>query len=278
MFNLGYLAALLPLYIFVWLPIQEMLFGPSQRAPDTRIPSLNRSFIASDDPLDCPPHHYNTFILSHEPLIVYIEDFLSADESKHLIEISEDKFTPSTVSTGAEASIQTDIRHSEVALIARDDQVRCIENRARAFQGWRPDLHIERLRTQRYGVGGHYRNHFDWSGASRDADRVSTFMVYVDADCEGGGTKFPRLRMPDVSKGRWCEFLECDRQQDEDRSELAADNWGITFKPIKGNAIFWENLRPDGRGYEETFHAGLPVLAGTKIGLNIWSWGPARRI
>jgi prolyl 4-hydroxylase len=192
---------------------------------------------------------------------------------------SENNFFPSTVSNGAETSILKDIRFSEVALLDRDDVVRCIEHRARAFQGWRPDLHIERLRTQRYGVGGHYRHHFDWSGASREADRVSTFMVYVDAQCEGGGTEFPRILMPDVTNGKWCEFLECEAEENlhDNVEEARKLKMGVTFKPITGNAVFWENLRPDGRGYEETFHAGLPVLSGTKVGLNIWSWGSARR-
>jgi prolyl 4-hydroxylase len=192
---------------------------------------------------------------------------------------SENNFFPSTVSNGAETSIQKDIRFSEVALLDRDHVVRCIEHRARAFQGWRPDLHIERLRTQRYGVGGHYRHHFDWSGASREADRVSTFMVYVDAQCEGGGTEFPRILMPDVEKGRWCEFLECEEAENlhDNVEAIKKLKMGVTFKPITGNAVFWENLRPDGRGYEDTYHAGLPVLSGIKVGLNIWSWGSARR-
>ena len=163
---------------------------------------------------------------------------------------------------------------SEVAVIDRDDIVKCIEHRARDFQGWNPDLHIERLRTQRYGVGGHYKHHYDWSGASREADRVSTFMVYVDADCEGGGTEFPRIRMPDVKKGRWCELLECDENSGD---EYRAPKMGVTFKPITGNAVFWQNLAADGRGYEETYHAGLPVVSGHKVGLNIWSWGSSRR-
>lgn len=184
---------------------------------------------------------------------------------------SADKFEASTVSNGGETSINKNVRHSEVALVDRDDVVRCVEHRARAFQGWRPDLHIERLRTQRYGAGGHYVHHYDWSGASREADRVSTFMVYVDAQCEGGGTEFPRLRMPDLENSTWCRFLECNQ------NGTARRQTGVTFKPIKGNAVFWINLRPDGRGYEETWHAGLPVISGSKVGLNIWSWGPARR-
>ncbi|KAG4438676.1 hypothetical protein IFR05_005857 [Cadophora sp. M221] len=271
---LGYIAALLPLYIFVYLPVSNTLFGTPQR-PSAWVTQFNSSFIATNEPLSCSSHKYNTHILSLEPLLIYIEDFLSSDESTHLLKISEDKFEPSTVTSGAETSIQTKIRHSEVALIDRDDIVRCIEHRARSFQGWRPDLHIERLRTQRYGVGGHYTHHYDWSGASRDADRVSTFMVYVDANCEGGGTEFPRIRMPGVADSKWCEFLECEGDGSEVKNQR--QKMGVTFKPKKGNAVFWENLRPDGLGYEETWHAGLPLLSGWKIGLNIWSWGPARR-
>lgn len=86
-------------------------------------------------------------------------------------------------------------------------------------------------------------------------------MVYLEANCTGGGTNFPRLKMPPGKK--WCEFIECGD---------GLEHEGVTFKPIKGNAVFWENLRADGSGYPETWHAGLPVLSGTKVGLNIWSW------
>jgi prolyl 4-hydroxylase len=104
-------------------------------------------------------------------------------------------------------------------------------------------------------------------------------MVYVDADCEGGGTEFPRIRMPDIRRGRWCDFLECEEgeQNSEVQEKTPRNNMGVTFKAIKGNAVFWENVRPDGRGYEETYHAGLPVTSGSKVGLNIWSWGTAHR-
>lgn len=99
-------------------------------------------------------------------------------------------------------------------------------------------------------------------------------MVYVDAQCEGGGTEFPRIRMPDVTRGKWCEFLECNEVAGDEQKE---SKMGVTFKPITGNAVYWQNLAANGRGYEETFHAGLPVLSGSKVGLNIWSWGSARR-
>ena len=161
-------------------------------------------------------------------------------------------------------------------MLPRDSVVQCLEQRAREFQGSRPDVYIERLWAQRYEPGGHYTYHFDWSGDIKrfGAGRLSTFMVYLgNEDVVGGGTRFPRLKAPAGTS--WCDIIECDEASNDLREE---DNEGrepgmsITFKPIKGNAIYWENFRPDGSGYEETWHAGLPVKSGTKYGLNIWLW------
>ena len=85
-------------------------------------------------------------------------------------------------------------------------------------------------------------------------------MVYVSAECVGGGTNFPRMQAPQSQQ--WCEFIECGETSER----------GVTFKPRKGAAVFWTNCDQDGRGYKETIHAGMPVTGGTKIGLNIWSW------
>lgn len=116
--------------------------------------------------------------------------------------------------------------------------------------------------AQRYNVSGHYGYHYDWAGtAAQGGDRISTFMVYLGDECRGGGTHFPRLERP-VGRA-WCRFLECE-------GDGAGE--GVTFRPIKGNAIFWVNLRQDGMGYPETWHKAFPVEEGTKVGLNIWSW------
>jgi len=99
-------------------------------------------------------------------------------------------------------------------------------------------------------------------------------MVWLGDECEGGGTRFPRLSLENGGRGDWCRFVECGEGkggEEEDKGE-DGEGKGVTFKPIKGNAVFWENIRSDGTGYEESWHAGLPVTKGTKIGLNIWSW------
>jgi prolyl 4-hydroxylase len=94
-------------------------------------------------------------------------------------------------------------------------------------------------------------------------------MVYVAANCTGGGTHFPRLQKP-VDRS-WCRFIECDAEPSNQGGKEDLSQ-GVIFKPIAGNAVFWENMRSDGTGYSESWHAGLPVTKGSKVGLNIWSW------
>ncbi|KAG7118949.1 hypothetical protein HYQ44_005329 [Verticillium longisporum] len=115
-------------------------------------------------------------------------------------------------------------------------------------------------------------------------------MVWVAGEgVVGGGTEFPRLA---ARRGAWCRFVECEGEG-EDGSDgegegggeggegaaggetQAARKEGVVFKVIPGNAVYWENFRPDGsrRGWDQSWHAGLPVKEGVKVGLNIWSWG-----
>lgn len=88
-------------------------------------------------------------------------------------------------------------------------------------------------------------------------------MVWVQADdVEGGGTEFPLLQR-DAPDEPWCRWVECpERTEPEDGQlrEPAGPLTGVTFKPMAGNAVYWENFHPDGtgRGWDETWHAGLP--------------------
>ncbi|KAJ2907204.1 hypothetical protein MKZ38_006498 [Zalerion maritima] len=291
---------------------------PLPAAITTRLPKpqLNEDLLAIDpanstDILNCEEDGYIIHVFLREPLVIYIESFLSVSERDHLLEISEPLFRPSTTTSDGGASHISDksIRDSEVAVLPRTEGVRCVERRARAFQGWREDVWVERLRTQRYGVDGHYGGHFDWSGNRGGWGRVSSFMGWVAGDATGGeeeeeeeaeeeeeemyggkvesgGTEFPLLKMGDVDGqwGReWCRFVECEVKvlaEDGEGKEMVERRRrqrgeGTVFMPKPGNAVYWENFRSDGtaRGFEETWHLGLPVEKGTKVGLNIWSWG-----
>ncbi|KAK4249617.1 hypothetical protein C7999DRAFT_39280 [Corynascus novoguineensis] len=289
-----YLLALVPVLLFFSNPITQLFSSSPPRIHRLPRPQLNEDLLALESPLNetsCPSHPYTVHIFSRAPLVLYIENFLSADERTHLLEISEPLFAPSTVTHDAGETTQRDVsvRDSEVAVVPRTGPVRCVEARARALQGWRPEVWVERLRTQRYRAGGHYAHHFDWSTGRGGWGRVSSFMVWVDdgsgtssskstgsgekkegEKLEGGGTEFPLLRTPEDPK--WCRFVECSESKFEPGEERGN---GVVFKALPGNAVYWENFMADGtgRGYEETWHAGLPVKKGVKVGLNIWSWG-----
>ncbi|KAJ5064605.1 hypothetical protein J3E74DRAFT_200705, partial [Bipolaris maydis] len=265
----------------------ENSYNFNSRAREGKVVDVRtlESLVIPETNLSCAEHRYKgVYVLSRDPLVIYIEGFLGEGEGKEVVDLSTPLFKPSTVWTSGRESLNPTIRLSEKAPLPRSQTVKCIEDRARTFQGWRQNTFVEKLWTQRYGAGGHYTYHYDWSTATKYSGRVSSFMVYVDGQCEGGGTHFPRLERPRDKS--WCRFIECDVQgaygslsasttvtggNDDDRVQEDLEK-GVIFKPIPGNAVYWENIRSDGSGFAESWHAGLPVIKGEKIGLNIWSW------
>ncbi|KAI5243206.1 hypothetical protein E4T43_04312 [Aureobasidium subglaciale] len=265
---LQYVAILAAIYVFINGPFSGVARDDASSDESHDIPLSQEKaeqLVYPDSALQCDPHPYEVHVFSRSPLIIYIPNFLSKAESKHLIQIShhnnsEDKWTPSTIYSNNVEAEDTSVRKSEKAMIERDSIVQCIEQRALDFQGWPVDTFIERLWTQRYTTSGHYAHHYDWAFASKTAHRVSTFMVYIEANCTGGGTNFPLLTRP--KDRRWCEYIDCEESEEN----------GVTFLPKAGGAVFWENFDVDGKGWKQGLHAGMPVHSGVKIGLNIWSW------
>ncbi|KAK3295514.1 uncharacterized protein B0H64DRAFT_441906 [Chaetomium fimeti] len=301
-----YLLALVPVLLFFADPIAQLFSPSTPRIRRLPRPQLNEDLLALEEPSNytCPPNPYTVHVVSRAPLVLYIEDFLTLDERRHLLEISEPLYAPATITHngGRSTEQQPRVRDSEVALVPRTAAVRCVEARARALQGWRPETWLERLRVQRYRAGGHYAHHFDWSSGRGGWGRVSSFMVWVDDGGEsgggvkgegvdgdgddgveggrererlvGGGTEFPLLRGLREDE-RWCRFVECPEEEEGEEEGEGDGGKGVVFKVAPGNAVYWENFMADGsgRGYQESWHAGLPVTKGVKVGLNIWTWG-----
>ncbi|KPM36316.1 hypothetical protein AK830_g10243 [Neonectria ditissima] len=280
---ISYVVGLVAVFVLLSNPIGQLLYpdlAHRQKVVHPR-PTFNESLLAIDGPNAtapaCRPDAYRARILSREPLVVYLEGFLSDDERQHLLNVSNPLFEPSTIThDGVATHRDTSVRDSSVAVVPRSDTVRCIERRSLALQGWPSDLFVERLRTQRYTAGGHYGYHFDWRVNVNGWGRVSSIMAWVDAadGLRGGGTEFPLLPRPGADT-EWCRFIECgpESKRDGGGEEREGDGQGVVFKVIPGNAVYWENFARDGRGYEDTWHAGLTVDKGVKVGLNIWSFG-----
>ncbi|KAI8272397.1 hypothetical protein K4K60_012859 [Colletotrichum sp. SAR11_57] len=215
----------------------------------------------------CTHPPYKMHIVSKSPLVIYIPDFVTPAERKHLLELGSETFTHSGVIDAAGGKTTHQVRTSQSTALWRDDVVRCIEDRAIAFQGYSmPKSHIEPLQLVKYGQGQRYHFHTDWftdpkhTTAYQGGNRISSFFGYVSVvNVTGGGTNFPMLDAPHDE--RWCEFIDCDEPWEN----------GVTFRPVEGNFVYWENLLWDGTGDQRNLHAGLPVTSGQKVGMNIWT-------
>lgn len=89
----SYIIAVFAILLF-YNPITKYLTAGQEPRPLPRTlrPRINESLLAIDTGnetahLNCAPDAYSVHILSKAPLVVYIENFLSLDERKHILEI-----------------------------------------------------------------------------------------------------------------------------------------------------------------------------------------------
>ena len=87
-----------------------------------------------------------------------------------------------------------------------------------------------------------------------------------------GETEFINVRFNQSLHQSFCDILVCDQK---------SSKYGIRFRPISGNSIFWYNMNEYGQVDQLTHHAGRPPGANSyKIGLNTWTralrfdWSP----
>ena len=78
-----------------------------------------------------------------------------------------------------------------------------------------------------------------------------------------GETEFIGIRFNKSLHERFCDILICDEESTE---------FGIRFRPLTGNSVFWYNMDEYGEVDYLTYHAGRPPgEKGYKIGLNAWT-------
>ncbi|CAI0652569.1 unnamed protein product, partial [Colletotrichum noveboracense] len=219
-----------------------------------------------------------TTIVSYDPLIIHIENFLTSSEVQHLMDLAQERYQRSTViddETGRHDRLASGRRSSTAMLPRGDAVVQSVITRSARFQGFVSEDQFEQIQATRYLEGGEYVPHYDTLSTRRPLDqegeeravknttsrfeRLTTIFAFLDDSCGSHcGTQFPRIAIDWNSEDkRWCEIVDCRART-------------LTIRPRAGSAVFWKNLRDDGSLHEDTLHAGLPVQKGSKIGLNIW--------
>lgn len=188
-------------------------------------------------------------ILSRKPLVVVRRGFLSKREVSHLLGLGAARWKPSTVvdnETGQDAKHEdrtgflADLRDSEDSIVAGVETKLGLLTKTRPCQG-------ETIQLIRYGRAHRYLTHLDAFDPRVPAhaqhllmggQRAYTAIVCLKKAAAGGETEFPKLGLK------------------------------ILLRP--GDALYWENINPDGTPSDLSTHSGRPVKAGEKIILSRW--------
>lgn len=221
-------------------------------------------------------------ILSQDPLVIHINDFVSEEEAAYLVDLAyinplpkyscivlrfdrDPLFKPSGTVNSQGIKKQSTNRTSSTAYLPNSDAVvQRIAARASEFQGFKSYKGTD-LQLTRYYRGQQFKPHFDWflersETTMRHGNRMTTFFVILEASCTQCGTRFPKIHLDCAGKdARLNETIDC------------GDLEGLTVRAVPGSATFWRNLHFNGTGDNRTLHAGLPPEDGVKIGLNIWT-------
>jgi len=186
--------------------------------------------------------------INEEPLVYLFEDFLTASECDHLIELAEPHMSRAVVS-GGEEGVESEGRTGQVHWLAHDhtEQTASISQKFAQLVAL-PLVNAESLQVINYGPGEQYKPHYDaWVEDSetgrrclaRGGQRLVTCLAYLDDVEEGGGTFFPRLDMEVMPRrGRLLLFHNCHEYSTE--------------------------RHPD------SLHGGMPPLSGIKWACNVW--------
>ena len=191
--------------------------------------------------------------LSTMPAAFEIRNFLSDEEADHLIELGGGKVQRSTIQSNT-----SKVRTSRNAWLPRKSSpvTERISRRAADLLGveehilWEDGArggHAESMQLVHYQPGQQYEAHFDWQ-ASAAGTRFATVLIYLNSPSDGGWTAFPLANTPEP----------------------------LLVQPVKGTAVLFYNMLPDGNADVYSVHAALPTRTGDKWLANLWVWDAPR--
>lgn len=185
----------------------------------------------------------------HSPLVVVMDNFLSADECQALIAHADNKFVDAEVVDEATGNfVQHKHRTSMNASFSRGetDLIAKIENRIAELIHWEVEKG-EPIQVLRYQIGGEYKAHFDFfdpnsvggqKNLEKGGQRVGTFLMYLSDVEAGGATRFPSLN--------------------------------FEVRPKAGMALYFADVLPTGEPDVLSLHSSVPVVTGTKYLATKW--------
>ena len=186
--------------------------------------------------------------VSRDPLIVVVEDFVTASERQHIINLARNKMKRGKV-TMVDQVAESEGRSGSTAWTQQDATpiVRGLVRRVSEIVQI-PVHHAESLQIVHYAQAQEYRPHHDsWKLGTEKAvlrtanggQRLVTALMYLNEVDAGGATGFPKLK------------LEVD--------------------PIPGRMVIFHNTTGMTNDInKKSLHGGMPVHYGEKWACNLW--------
>jgi prolyl 4-hydroxylase len=182
--------------------------------------------------------------LSESPRVCSVADFIPARACRWLIEQSRDKLERARVYDAFLGSDTTnEVRTNSAALfnLMNTDLVHSLVQARMAATTGMPFENLEAPSVLHYETGQEIGEHYDFvdprtpnyaAELQRLGQRVITFLVYLNAEYEGGDTEFPRI--------------------------------GVSYRGACGAGLYFVNSLPGGEPDLRTAHAGRPPSSGEK--------------
>ena len=223
-------------------------------------------------------------LISRDPVIWQIDDFLSPNECDHLANMAEGQWTKSavTVPDGQGKSL-TKQRDSFTFYATREMRGKKVTDEI--VVGLLDKIHDtaripreygfgEDLQLTKYLKGMRYTLHPD---SGMEIGRMVTVLVYINDVEDGGETVFPYAKAVDPflrsrSQRRYEQLRNNPhlRHDDKELDQFCRGSDTLKVKPKKGRAVMWHNHLPDLNFNDRSFHAGCPVLQGEKLIAQRW--------
>jgi len=188
-------------------------------------------------------------LVSNEPCVYTISNYISNDDCDHIINISKDKIHPALVS-GDKAGYVSDGRSGQNYWLKHntDNVTTRVSNKISELLNV-PLENAEAFQVIYYSVNQEYRQHYDgweFDGGEKSrrnmkfgGQRIWTALCYLNDVDAGGGTKFIKL----------------DKEVNAEKGKL------LVFSNVYSNS---------NKKHILSEHAGLPVIKGEKWAFNLW--------
>lgn len=187
--------------------------------------------------------------LNDDPLVEIYDNFLTEEECKHFIKISQHKMKRSLVNNGENGKISQGRTSSNTWISHNHDNITQIVSSKISKLVKIPLECTEKFQVIYYNVSQEYRPHYDsWvhdnslgtlRGMKYGGARLITALCYLNNVKKGGGTNMVSInKVVDAKMGRLL--------------------------------IFENTLKGTNKRHPLSKHAGMPVIEGEKYAFNLW--------